>query len=921
MHNRFRHLMLGRWAALMCDHPWKVLGFAVLLAAASITITALGLEFQADRNALIADELDWNQRYIQYREDFGANDQIAVVVELPTDVPVAEALSQARGFIDDVVARIETSEHIKRAWYRIETDAILMRLLPLGEYTEGLEQMAQARPLLESATPGELVAKLIVGLRQQSDEDQTAEQATAQIDLIRKFAQINRRVLEGESITVDMAAAELGLGDRWQYLASDDGRLLFIDIEAARVEGEVDPAAPAVADVRAALAMVRAEYPNINAGLTGIPVMEADETIVSMRDSTKCSIIALIAIAVLMIVAFHGWRLPALAVGSLMFGVAWSFGFLTLSIGHLQVLSVIFTVILLGLGIDFGIHMISKFELVRRDHPDDASGFRASMVDTFQSAGPGIVTGAITTAVAFGTTLLTDFKGMAEMGLIAGVGVLLCLVAMFTVLPAVMRLFWNSHRRYTPGHRRLVDLHATTWLTPLTRHPVVTLAVAAAVVAAAIPLALTVRYDNDLTQLLPSNLESTIWQDKVLDHSDKAIWYAASIVDDLDEAKRRTEKFRSLDTAASVGGVGLLFPPDEQVKADRAEALRIELGDTLTRVPADPAKASVVGYTQQLRAVSLMLAIAMQREDIRSEPTVHAALGTLASEVTQTLGVVDSADFVEVAEVRGQAQQQLFSELRELVRRRIDRATLPRPLALTDLPEYLSIDAVSLAGPDRYQLKVYPLENVWNPDDLEPFVNDITSIDPKATGSPFQIYYSGQLMLDSYLFAGGAALLAVFVLVLVDFARLSDALLCLLPVAIGFAAMLAISKLAGVTINPANITVLPLMFGIGVDAGVHIMHRYHQDRRASPPGLGHGTGKGIMLTSVTTIIGFSAMMLAEHRGIRSLGFVLAVGIAMTLAACLLVMPAVLSLRNRYHVWRRYKQWQQIVRVKNERYDG
>ena len=163
-------------------------------------------------------------------------------------------------------------------------------------------------------------------------------------------------------------------------------------------------------------------------------------------------------------------------------------------------------------------------------------------------------------------------------------------------------------------------------------------------------------------------------------------------------------------------------------------------------------------------------------------------------------------------------------------------------------------------------------------------------------------------MRQSYLKAGALALIAVLIIAFIDFMSLIDALLCLLPVTIAFVMTFALMWVTGYTINPANIIVLPLMFGIGVASGVHVMHRYRQNPRRRPPGLAAGTGKGIILTSATTIIAFASMLIAEHKGIQSLGFVLAVGIFMTLVACMTIMPAMLEIRNRVHAWRRQRQW-------------
>jgi predicted RND superfamily exporter protein len=158
-------------------------------------------------------------------------------------------------------------------------------------------------------------------------------------------------------------------------------------------------------------------------------------------------------------------------------------------------------------------------------------------------------------------------------------------------------------------------------------------------------------------------------------------------------------------------------------------------------------------------------------------------------------------------------------------------------------------------------------------------------------------------MIRAYVKAGLLAMMAVFCIVLLDFQRPADALLCLVPVGLAFVLLLGIMGANNLPINPANLIVLPLLFGIGVDSGVHILHRYRQAPNEHPPGLAAGTGKGIMLTGTTTALGFACLMIADHRGITSLGFTLTLGMILTLLACLTVMPSILELRSRHRARR------------------
>ena len=911
MLDRWRQEMLGRWAVWVCAHPWWILAPALALAAAAVGVTVTQLRFQSDRNDLISRELEWNRRYIEYRDKLAGRDRIVVIVEIPSG---QDGIPQAERFVDQLHKALEEEPHVERVWWRLEASPILSRLLPLDEYAAQMEQIAQSGPLLTSESIGQFLGALAAQLRKGESEAEPDERRhVAEIDQLRITIQALGEVAAGQAPDQALERAGLAPAGPYEYITTPDGRYMVVDVEVRPLEGEVDPFAPGVAAVREILEHLREEA-GIRAGLTGLPVVEADETLVSMRDSTRASIIAVTAIAALLIFAFHGWMLPLLSVAILLLAVAWSFGFLSLAIGHLQVLSVVFTVILMGLGIDFAIHFISRFELVRHNFSDNVAGFCAALDDAMRTTGPGIITGALTTAIAFSTTLLTDFQGMAEMGLIAGVGVVLCMIAMLSVLPALMRLLRPHTRHIVPTEQRGIDLHEQDWLMPFVNHPVLTLLIAAGVTAVAALAMAQVRYDYNLLNMMPRDLDSVRWIEE-LDESGLPIWDAVIMAQNLEEARELTGRLRELETVERVGGVGWLFPADAQPKETLGVRARQRLGPQVLRTEAVTDVSPVPKDTpailgQQLKALRFAVGIAIDREDVQESPRVLSALRSLAEQIDQTAEAFDAADG-DPLEERVAELQEAFRENVRAIRRQIDLATADRPLTLEDLPEYLRREAyVTADGRSRYVLKVYPKQDVWDPQKLGEFIEELRAEvgEENVIGSPVQIYESGRLMEASYREAGFWAVLVVLALVFLDFFRPLDAVLSLLPVALGFVTTFGAMWLAGFSINPANLMVLPLMFGIGVASGVHMLHRYQQAPFRRPLGLSEGTGKAIILTSLTTIIAFSAMLTAEHRGIRSLGFVLAVGISMTLIACLTVMPAVLELRNRYHAWRRGRQW-------------
>jgi predicted RND superfamily exporter protein len=837
MHKRIRHELLGHWGRLIAGHPVIVLLLALGAATAAITLTVQKLDFVSDRNALLSKDLDWHKRYLDYLKKFEGYDKMVVVVAVPPG-DSASHHAQAYAFVDHLTEKLEDNTEY------------------FGEIDKGFDPNTE-NPIL---------------MRLEDMQD------------------FNKHVFEIQLLQVALTFKSIPDAkvrvEPYQYLASDNGKgnLLFINIVAKQSPGTLDPFEPSVRAAQKILneAKTLPDFKGIEAGLTGIPVLDATEADVATSDATYCSILAILAISALMIVSFGGIWLPAMAVGALLVGIAWSFGFLTASIGHLQMLSLFFTAMLLGLGVDFGIHLISKYELIRPNYPDGVDGFTEAMVETMQTTGPGIITGAMTTAIAFGTTMLTDFQGMAEMGQIAGVGILLCLLAMLAVLPAMMRLF-KPNIADVAQTSKTVNLHQTGWLMPFSRHPKTTLIVVMLIVAGSAIAVPQTRFNNNLMELYPDNLEAVDWQERIQDDSDLDIWFGVSITDNLEDARRRVEAFRDLESVGSVRGIGEIFPADEKEKLEKLARLRKSVLPLLTNIE---------GW----------------------EKTI--------------------------------------------IGQKIPKALDGRPLRPQDLPLSAQREAMTADGA-FFQIQVFPKYDIWQPENMEAFIDEVRTVDPEITGSPVQIYESGRLMQRAYLQAGILALLACLVLVFLDFqtigitlARfgglvlivatfvavifwlirhehywvgagvtlisltglfaadprgLTDSLMSMLPVSIGFITLFGVMKIFSVPINPANIIVLPLLFGIGVDAGVHIMHRHKIDPFARPLGLSAGTSKGILLTGASTIIGFGSLTLATHRGVRSLGFVLAMGIALTLLACMVVMPAMLEMFNRYAAWCRYKK--------------
>jgi len=918
VHDRLRHRALGWWSRLICRWPWWVLFVAAVGVVVSVTFTARNLEFQSDRNALLSMNLDWNRNFEYWRSSFPGHDDFYVVVDAGNVTADGhhEAIDRAKAMVDELGPALQAMDDVEHAVWSFDPSAFserTVRLLPMDQFEARLTQVASSQLILENTSPQAMLGATMAAMRNQAHHSSDASQQIRGVKSLTRVIQAMGHVLSNESEQRSRFAvlASHGADDRpphREYLVSNSGRLLFIRVTPRKQSRTIHALHDAITAIRQQIERVQVRYPHVEAGLTGIDVVEGDEAEAIARDTTIASVVASVLITIMLIVAFHSWRVPLLAMVALLTGIAWTFGFLTLAVGHLQILSVVFAVILLGLGIDFGIHLVARLELVRHRYGDDRQGFSDAMCDSFQSVGPGVITGAMTTAAAFCTTLLTDFRGVAEMGLIAAGGIMLCLVAMFSVFPALLCLFSSSRRHHVPIAQRRFTLFQPSWVMLFVRSPRTTLLIAGAITVVSLLAAGRMKFDYDLLKLQPRGSAGVQWQDRITRDGGQSIWWAVSVVESLQAARDRKTQLQAIETVGRVNGIGLLFPSDEQEKLDRLQAVSRQLAPSLTLAltnPDDTPKYGLIADKPGLMTVLATMRLALQTVMAIDVPiTLRHDLDELAATIDRVVRVY--GDLEDPTRSARLAQLHLeYTQWRREVAQQVASVLDDSPLTAADFPAELLRPYIATQGPFKgsYAMEIHPklppdstLDGPLNERFLPKFVGDLEKIDAKVTGVIVQIYRSGYLILRSYQMAGLYALTVVFVLVWMDFRSFRAACLCLVPVAMGFAVTFGVMWVFSVSVNPANIIVLPLMFGIGVDSGVHMIHRYRQDPLARPLGLSAGTGKGVTMTSLTTMIGFGSMMFANHRGIASLGFVMTIGIGLTLLACWSVVPAWLEFR-------------------------
>ena len=785
--------------------PGMVVGGALLVTLLAVLITANGLRFKTSRLDLLNPSSSYNQRWLRHIEEFDERDDAVIVVRADDPVLVATTL-------EDFAARLREQDQLfESIFYKRQLDNIKAKGLHFlsDQELQGLvRQVSQVEMAMHSGVgfqPAHNRSQQS-GVRSQGSEEQFA------------------RLKELEP----------------RYLTAEEGRMGFVLLRFNNAESEFARGGEAVAALRKTIADIRSSQPKAWIGLTGMPVIEYDEMQASQADMVWTNVLSLIGVVLLFVAGYGGMRHAMLACGVLLLGMAWSFAFVTLVVGHLNILSAAFAVILIGLGIDFGIHYVSSYLRLRKLGHD----CRTALITTAADVGPGVVTGGVTTAAAFFMAGLTEFTGVRELGIIAGGGILLCVTAAVVVLPPLILI--SDERR--PATDLPEILPAARWFKLSLQNPRLVMAIGLAMTGLIAAGLQHLYYDHNLLNLQPRHVESVDIERDIFTSSDESVWFAVSTCKTRAELRARKAKLDALPTVAKTEEIVSLLPDSTHVK-QRSIAI---IHDKLTQLKRG---------REPLASITLPSGQSIDAKE--SRPPDAATVEVLAP----LLSLLNYSD--------------------------------PAPPTLQDIPRELTDRFVGKTG--KHLLRVYAKGNIWEMDKLARFVADVEGVDPKITGSPVQTFYASRHMQKSYILAGVYALLAVFGLLLIDFGSIRYSLLAMVPLAMGFVQMCGLIGWLGIPFNPANLIALPLILGIGVDDGVHLVHEFRRQRGRFR--LSDSTAVAVILTSTTTMASFGSMILARHQGLRSLGQVLTLGVLLCLSSSIVFFPALLSwlTRNREEV--------------------
>ena len=885
LHEHLAGRLLNKLAAALEAHPWWFVFPQLVLLAAAIAYTATDLQLSTNRSDLISAQEKYQQNFLVFKQEFKFQASLVAIVE-------SEGRHKNRQFVERLALKLQSEPDLFVAVY-FKGDLKLMgakALLFLPEET--LEDLRQAlveyAPLIETFSQVDSLNSLFELVNRQLRN--VPENASAQQQpLVRALPVLHRIVEEAsKSITGATVPPTPGItaffGDRpGLYLTFASGQIYAVLASAASKEVEVR----AIRRLRELVRETQLEVPGVNAGITGEPVLKQDEMVQAERDVTRAAVLSLILVAVIFIYGYHEIRRPILATVCLLVGIGYTLGFATLTVGRLNILSITLVPILIGLAIDFGVHLISRYEEELRAGKNQGTAIHKALV----FSGIGIFTSGFTTAGAFLAMLLTNFKGVQEMGLISGIGLLVCLVPMMTLLPLLLArgkpdLPDEREVRRSSGRRARIE---QVWL----KRPKLVLVCGTALTIIAVARFHRLDFDYNLLHLQTRDLPAVTLEEKLTQSGSQSLLSAVVIADTLSQAQELEERIKALPSVASVNSMVKYLTGNQERKLQLLREIKTRVGGIQVPAP-DINSVDTASLGRSLGSLGLYLGFGAGK--IRSEggdEKFVAELRALRDAVANLQRLI--AGDGERAGARLTAfQNGLLGDVQETLSI-IRNQDASERLTPQDIPTFLRERFISPSG--KFLLQIYPRGDVWQRSTQEQFVRELRTVDPAVTGSPVQIYEYTSLVKESFQKAGAYAAGVIAILVFLHFRRIDSVLLAFLPVVLGFCWMLGLMTFIGIPFNPVNIMSLTLVIGIGVTNGIHILNRFAEEPH--PSIMATSTGKAVLVSGLNTIAGFGSLIVAKHQGIASLGAVMAIGTAMCMVASLTVLPAILNLLNQF----------------------
>ena len=838
----------------------QIIAIAAVLGVATAIYAAAHFAIDADVNKLISKDLPWRQREVAFEKSFPPKEESILAV---IDAPTSELVSQATTAL---IEKLAGQKDLFRSFVEAGGGPFFQKngllFLPTQEVVALTKKLGEAKPLIQTLAQDSslrgLTTVLNYGLIGARMNHYTLDDLSGTLNMV--------------SDTLDEAIAGRFASFSWRAMLNGrppkpDERRRFVEIRPVLDYAALMPGKAATDAIRQAASDLEfgTKY-RATVRLTG-PVAIADEEYATLEEGAYVNTtVTVVVVLTILWLALRSFRIISAVAISLVVGLSITAAIGLALVGALNLISIAFAVLFIGLGVDFGIQFSVRYRAERHEVDD----LHTALVNTARYVGAPLTLAAAATAAGFLSFLPTDYKGLSELGLLAGLGMIVAFLTSITVIPALLTVLRPPGEPEEMGFKSLAPVDRF-----MERHRIAIIVGTGLVVAAGLPLLHWLQFDFNPLNLRNPQSESVATFLEL--RSDPNIGASSIFVlaPNKEAAQADMEKLSKLAEVSSVKTIESFIPDDQQPKLAAIRQLATVLDPVLR---PDPNKKPP---TDADNAAALKSAVGALKQAAGSQTGRGAEAAKRLSEDLATLASGDEA-------LRGRAQAAMIPSLNTALDE-LRNYLQAQPVTLETLPPEIAREWVTQDG--RYKVEILPKGDPTDNETLRQFARAVLAVEPNATGGPVAILLSGRTVVRAFYEAGFWALGSITILLWLVLRRFGDVLLTLIPLLMAGVVTMELMVLFGMKLNFANIIALPLLLGVGVAFKIYYIMAW----RAGQTGLLQSSlTRAVMFSALTTATAFGSLWLSSHPGTSSMGKLMALALVTTMAAAVLFQPVLMG---------------------------
>ncbi|WP_024298216.1 MMPL family transporter [Methylomicrobium lacus] len=663
----------------------------------------------------------------------------------------------------------------------------------------------------------------------------------------------------------------------------------FINVLPKFDYSSIRPAENAIEAIRkAAVTIQEPNLPAVKVWVTGEVGLEDDELLGMSTGTFNASIFSVVLVFVILLKAYHSLALTLTTLFTLALGMVFCAGFAAFSVKELNLISVAFAVSNIGLGVEYAIHFCLRYRDNLLHHVDRVRAIRSTLIST----SPSLLLCAGTTAIGLYAFIPTDYKGVSELGLLAGTSLFICLLVTLTVLPLLLKFVPVSVPKDADTSHPLLATLAEKFA-HLTLHFAKPIAIGTVVFSVlSIILVFNVKTDFNPLNLRDPKTESVIAFKSLMKDKDTSPMTLTVLAQDADKAKALQQQLAKIDTVDKTISLFDFVPDNQEDKLAIIDEIALMLGAQPQRFPElQPDLAPEPGIVKLIKAIDTVLPTKKNAKEIGS-------LTQLRKELNDMLLELDARQETSRRQFIEQVQITLLGTLPKVMNELYGSLNASE-VTLDDVPQDIKDRWLSKTG--LYRIQIVPKYDLNDLDKMAKFITDVQAIAPETTDLPVMYWESMKEVISAFQQAIIIALITIALLLLAIRRNLTDTLLVMTPLILAGLFTMASTVLTGTPINFANIIALPLLLGLGVDNGIHMVEKLHHSLSEEQNIYQSSTARAMFYGALTTASSFAGLAFSPHEGIASMGLVITIGIFWIMTCTFVVLPALSKLVFKHRV--------------------